>query len=103
MARRRSRGIARISASRNPISTSTSIVSPSSTTSPMAVCQEPAAGATWYAITAFSPIPGASAMGKFAPRPIISEVTALAAAVAATTGSFGIPAAARMAGLAKRM
>src|SRR3954469_21403486 len=54
-------------------------------------------------MTALRPIPGASAMGKFAPSPISRQQIALAAAVAATTGPCGIPAAARMAGLAKRM
>ena len=77
--------------------------SPSRTTSPMAVCQEPAACATWYATTALSPMPGASAMGKLAPRPISRHETAEAAAVAATTGANGMPAAPRMAGFAKRM
>ena len=42
-------------------------------------------------------------MGKFAPRPIISEQIALAAAVAAITGSCGIPAADKMAAFANRM
>ena len=46
MARRRSRGIACSSASRRPTSTRTSMSSPSATTSPIAACHEPAAGAT---------------------------------------------------------
>ena len=47
IARRRSLGMARIRPSRNPTSTRTSMVSPSRTTRPIAVCQDPAAGATW--------------------------------------------------------
>jgi len=47
IARRRSRGIACSSASRSPTTTSTSISNPSATTSPIAACHEPAAGATW--------------------------------------------------------
>src|SRR6267143_1797926 len=54
-------------------------------------------------MTALSPTPGASAMGKFAPSAMRREARAEAAAVAATTAPKGIPAAERMAGLAKRM
>src|SRR5687768_12642321 len=48
-------------------------------------------------------MPGASATGKFAPTPISSVARAAAAAVAATAGSNGTPAAARIDGLANRM
>ena len=48
-------------------------------------------------------MPGASAMGKFAASPMSSEETAEASAVAATTARKGMPAADRIAGLAKRM
>jgi hypothetical protein len=103
MARRRSTGIARMTASRTPRSTRSSTMAPSSTTRPIAACQLPAAGAAWNAMTAFRPMPGASAMGTLAPRPIRIEATAAVSAVAATAASAGTPAADRIAGLATRM
>ena len=69
----------------------------------MAVCHEPVAVATWNATTAFSPMPGASAMGKLAASPISSVQTAAAAAVAAAAASNGTPAAPRIEGFANRM
>ena len=48
-------------------------------------------------------MPGASAIGKFAPTPMSSVQIAAAAAVAAAAASNGTPAAARIAGLANRM
>ncbi len=69
----------------------------------MAVCQEPVAEVTWKATTALRPMPGASARGKFATRPMRIEHTPAASAVAATAASNGTPAADRMAGFATRM
>src|SRR5688500_16643531 len=103
MARRRSCGMARITASRTPRSTSARTTSPSSTTSPIAVCQEPVAGATWKATTALSPMPEARASGKSATTPMRIEATAAAAAVPTTAAGKGTPAAARIAGFATRM
>ena len=50
-----------------------------------------------------SPMPDASATGKFATTPIMIEQIAAAAAVAATAGPTGTPAAERIVGLANRM
>ena len=69
MARRRSTGMARATASRSPSRTQARTIAPSSTMRPIAPRQPPAAGATWNATKAFSPIPGASAIGTFAPEP----------------------------------
>ena len=103
IARRRSTGIARTTASRSPSSTSSSTMAPSSTTRPIAACQLPAAGATWKAMTAFRPMPGASAIGTLAPSPIRIDARPAVSAVAATAASAGTPAADRIAGLATRM
>jgi len=54
-------------------------------------------------MTAFSPIPLASAIGKFAQTPISTQQIPAAAAVPATAASRGTPAAARMAGLANKI
>src|SRR4030095_11889932 len=54
-------------------------------------------------MTALSPIPDASAIGKFATTPMRIEQIAAAAAVAATAGANGTPAAERIAGVANRM
>ncbi len=69
----------------------------------MAACHEPVCPTTWNATTAFNPMPGASAIGKFAPSPMSNVQMAAAAAVAAAAASNGTPAAARIAGLANRM
>ena len=58
--------MAAITASRNPASTSTSMISPSSTITPMAVCHDPALTAMVNATKAFNPIPGAVASGMLA-------------------------------------
>ena len=70
---------------------------------PIAPCQPPAAGATWNATKALSPMPGASAIGTFAPSPMRIEARPAVNAVAATAASAGTPAAARIDGLATRM
>ena len=64
VASRRSRGIASMTASRSPASTSASISTPSSTITPMAACQLPACLASVKATNALSPMPGAVASGN---------------------------------------
>ena len=103
MARRRSTGMARATASRSPSRTQARTIAPSSTMRPIAPRQPPAAGATWNATKAFSPIPGASAIGTFAPSPMRIEARPAVSAVAATAASAGTPAADRIDGLATRM
>jgi hypothetical protein len=78
-------------------------MAPSRTIRPIAPRQPPAAGATWNATNAFSPMPGASAIGTFAPSPMRIDARPAVSAVAATAASAGTPAAARIDGLATRM
>ena len=69
----------------------------------MAACHNPVAGASWNAMKALRPMPGARARGKFAPSPIRIEQVAAVSAVAATAEANGTPAADRIAGFANRM
>ena len=64
MARFSEAGMARMIASRSPMSTKTVMATPSSTTTPIAVCHGSFMPATsWNATTALSPMPDARANG----------------------------------------
>ena len=85
------RGTARKTAARNPVSTSTRMISPSSTTRPIASAQViPGSLAMPNATKALSPSPVASARGKFATTPMRIVMTpATSAVTAATFGRSG--------------
>jgi len=74
-------GMARMTASRSPVTTRTQISSPSRTTSPIASSQL-ISGAIWKATTALSPSPAASASGRLPPTPMMTVITAATRAVA---------------------
>jgi hypothetical protein len=79
-----SRGTARNTASRKPVTTRIRMTRPSSTTMPMASAQVmPGSAATEKATTAFRPSPAASASGKFATTPMRMDMTPATSAVAA--------------------
>src|SRR5439155_11363213 len=107
MARRRSRGMACMIASRRPAKTSNVVRTPSRTINPIAACHDPACGATVKATIAFSPIPLASARGKLAKTPMRMQQMPAASAVEArkVPESCGVAPVAfvRMSGLTKRM
>jgi hypothetical protein len=77
-------GTALNTAVRNPVSTSTRMISPSRTTSPIASAQA-ICGTIVYATNALRPRPAASASGKLATRPIRMLSTPATSAVAAAT------------------
>ena len=87
-------GTARNTALRKPVSTSTRISRPSSTTSPMASCHD-IPDAIEKATNALSPRPVASASGKFATTPIRIVITpatsAVAAAISGRSGALPPP------------
>jgi hypothetical protein len=79
-----SRGTARNIAVRNPVSTRTSMTTPSSTTRPIASAQViPGCAAIENATTALRPRPVASASGKFATVPMRIDMTPATRAVVA--------------------
>ncbi len=77
-------GIARMTASRSPVTTRTQISRPSSTIRPIASSQL-ISGAIWKATTALMPRPAASASGRLPPTPMATVVTAATRAVAVTS------------------
>lgn len=74
-------GMACMTASRSPVTTSTQMSRPSRTTSPIASSQL-ISGAIWKATTAFSPSPAARASGRLPPTPMMIVITAATSAVA---------------------
>lgn len=74
-------GIACMTASRSPVTTSTQISRPSRTIRPIASSQL-ISGAIWKATTALRPRPAASASGRLPPTPMMIVMTAATRAVA---------------------
>ena len=97
MARRRSAGMASMMAVRRPHSTKSRMAMPSTNTTAMATRQStPAPWQMEKATTAFNPMPDASAMGRFAIRPIATVATAAPRQVEVSAAEKGMPAAAIM-------
>ena len=77
---------------------------PLKNTAPSAVCHSwPMPRTTPYVKNAFKPMPGASAIGRFAQRPIMKQPIAAAKQVATKTAPLSMPASASIAGLTNMM
>ena len=99
-----SNGMVEMISWRTPRSVSTKKATPEMKTAPSAACQgTPIPLTTEYVKYAFSPMPGASAMGYLAKPPIRKLPAAAERHVAAVTAARGMPVSCRMAGLTKTM
>ncbi len=76
---------------------------PLTNTAPRRCCQVMPRAARPKAMNAFSPMYGATAMGRFAHRPMSSEPATATTIVATVLGPTGSPAFSRMAGLTTMM
>ncbi len=106
IARFRLSGIAFMTASRRPVSTSARMMRPSTKMTDMPTCH--GTFACWKPMsenvtTAFRPMPDASANGRLAMSPMQTHMSAAPSAVAVAAPPKGTPAAERMPGLTKMM
>ncbi len=97
-------GIELMIASRTPVTASSRNTSPDTNVAASAVSHgTPSPITTENAKKAFSPMPGAWAMGSFAHRPMIPVPSAAARHVATNTAPKSMPASGRMPGLTTTM